>query len=446
MKADREFVKDIISLAIKKGADEAEVYVKSAKTLSTEIKDQKIDALESSLSFGYSLRVIRDKRLGFSYATDRDSIRSVVDNAVEAARWTDKDEYLELPQPHSPHSVDIFDPKISSIGEEEVTKKVSLLEKAAYETDGRIKNIRKARGSFSKADILIMNSRGVDSQYPSTSCAAQIMTVAEDGANSQMGWYFAGSRFLDEVSFEEVGQNAARRALQLLDSRKMNTQKAHVILDNLVAAEFIEVFASSLSSENVQKGKSLLSGKLGKKVVSSRINIVDSGLLSGKLGSSPVDDEGVSAREKILISEGVLQSYLYNTYTAKKDRVLSTGNAVRSGISSPPSVGVSNLYIEAASKSYVMGLKELFKAADKCLYITEAMGIHFINPVSGEFSIGVSGLWIIRGEIEFPVKEAVISGNLLSFFENIDASGDDLRFFGSVGAPSLLFGPTDISA
>jgi PmbA protein len=206
------------------------------------------------------------------------------------------------------------------------------------------------------------------------------------------------------------------------------------------------IFASLLSSENVQKGKSLLSGKLGKKVISHKINIIDNGLLRGKLGSSPVDDEGVSCREKSLIREGILLGYLYNTYTAKKDGVSSTGNAVRRGFSGLPSVGISNLYIEAVSKTNVMGLKEIFKSVDKCLYVTEAMGVHTANPVSGEFSIGISGLWIEKGEIAFPVKEAVISGNILSLFDNIEAVGDDLIFFGSIGTPSLLFGPTDISA
>lgn len=451
MKTEREFAEGLLNIALKKGADEAEVYIKSSKGLSIEVKNQDIDALESSLSFGYSLRVIKDKRPGFSYSTDRGNIGSVVDNAVETARWADTDEFLELPDPElvsvsDSGSVDIFDFRISSIGEDEAIKKVLILEKAAYEEDRRIKKIRKAMGTFTTANTVILNSKGITAEYSSTACTAHIMAIAEDGMDSQMGWDFAGSRFLSEVSFEDVGRNAARRALQILGSRRMNAQKAYVVLDNAVAADFIGIFASSLSSENVQKGKSLLSGRLGRHVISSKINIIDNGLLSGKLGSRPVDDEGVSSRGKTLIREGVLQGYLYNTYTAKKDGVLSTGNAVRGGFSSLPSVGITNLYIEAVSKSDVMELNELFNAMDKGLYIIEAMGAHTANPISGEFSIGVSGLWIENGEIKFPVKEAVISGNILDFFGRIEAVGDDIRFYGNIGAPGLLIGPTDISA
>ena len=446
MKLDRGFAEELIHLALARGADEAETFIRSTKSLSLEIKDQRVDALESSLTTGYSLRIIKDKRLGFSYSTDMESAISVAEKAVEAARWVDSDEYLELPEPANPGSVEIFDPRISSITEEEAIKRVSLVEKAAYDEDERVKNIRKARGTFRNSDIVIMNSKGLDRQYFSTTGTAQIMVMAENGRDSQMGWYFMGSRFMDEISFEDVGRNAAIRALQLLDSKRMNAQKTPVILDNLVTAEFMGILASSLSSESVQKGKSLLSGKIGKNVISQKINIIDDGLIPGKLGSGPVDDEGVSSKDKTLIKEGILSGYLYNTYTAKKDGVSSTGNAVRSSFAGLPSVGISNLYIEAVSKSDVLCTADIFKAVDKCLYVTEAMGVHTANPISGEFSVGVSGLWIEKGERAFPVKEAVISGNILSFFENVEAIGDDLVFFGNIGSPSLLFGPIDISA
>jgi PmbA protein len=446
MKIEREFAQELMRLALDRGADEAETFIGSSKNLSIEIKDQQIDALESSLTVGYSLRVIKDKKLGFSYSTDKGAVLSVAEKAVEAARWVDRDEYLGLPESSEPGRVEIFDPELVSISEEEAIKKVSLLEKAAYDEDGRIKTIRRARGTFRNSEIVIMNSMGVDRQYSSTTCTAQIMAMADNKGDSQTGWYFMGSRFLNEVSFDLVGRSAARRALQLLGSKRMNAQKAPVILDNLVAVEFMGIFASSLSSESVQKGKSILAEKIGKKIISSKISIIDNGLIPGKLGSTPVDDEGVSSQNKILIREGILSGYLYNTYTAKKEGVLSTGNAVRSSFAGLPSVGISNLYIEAASKSNILHATDIFKAVDKCLYVTEAMGVHTANPISGEFSVGVSGVWIEKGEEAFPVKEAVISGNILSFFENIEAVGDDLMFFGNMGSPSLLLGPTDISA
>ena len=446
MKTEREFAEELLNTALKKGADEAEVYIRSSKGLSIEVKDQSVDTLETYLGFGYSLRVIKDRCLGFSYSTDKGEIDSVIRNAMEAARWADSDEYLELPEISGVSDVDVFDSEVDSIEVDDAIRKTLLLEESAYREDKRIKKIRKAVGTFSRADVTIMNSKGIDRQYSATACTARIMAVAEDEKDSQMGWDFAGSRFLREVPFEDLGRNAARRALQLLGSRRMDALRAHVILDSAVASEFMGVFASSLSSESVQKGKSLLSGKMGKQVISQKINIIDSGLIPGRLGSKPVDDEGVLPAEKTLIKEGMLEGYLYNTYTAKKDGVSSTGNALRAGFSGLPSVGISNLYLEVNSKSSIITLGQLFNAADRVLYITGAMGVHTANPISGEFSVGVSGLWIEKGKIKFPVKEAMISGNILEFFGKVEAAGDDTRFYGSIGAPSLLIGETDISA
>lgn len=451
MKTDREFASRIIGLALKKGAAQAEVYIKSSKNLSLEVKNLEVDAIESSLGFGYSLRVIKDGRLGFSYSTAAEEMESVVKNATETADWADRDEYLDLPSSTGnlkpePGKLEIFDKETADLKEADAIKHVIAIERAAKDFDNRIKKIRKASGTFSSGEILLLNSKGIDMSYPYTKVGAQVITVAEENNEAQMGWDADGSRFLKDISLEAVGINAAKRAVQLLGSRKINTTKAPVILDSSVAAEFLGVFASSLSAEAVQKGRSLLMGKVGQKALSSKINLIDSGLMQRRLGTRPFDDEGVATAAKVLIKEGVLQGYLHNTYTAKKDGVGSTGNALRGGYAGLPAVGITNLYINAVSGSDIIPFAGLINSLGNGLYITEAMGVHTANPISGEFSIGVSGLWIENGAIKFPVKEAVISGNIQGLFEKIEALGDDVRFYGSIGAPSLLIGPTDISA
>jgi PmbA protein len=163
--------------------------------------------------------------------------------------------------------------------------------------------------------------------------------------------------------------------------------------------------------------------------------------MPGKSGSRPVDDEGVPVMRKYLIKDGALKGFMYNTYTAKKDNTSSTGNASRAGFSSTPGIGPTNIYIEARSVQ-----KDLVGALGEGLFIMEAMGMHMANPISGDFSIGVSGLWVEGGKAAFPVKEAVISGNILGLFGGISAAGDDLEFYGNTGSPSLLTGPVDIGA
>lgn len=449
MKIDPSFAEEIISQAVKSGADQAEVFMKSYKNLTVDIKSQEVDSLTSSLSYGYGLRVIRNKRLGFAYATDVKEKDSIIKQAVESAGFSDEDSFLGLPGPSGPSEpakIGVYDPAVSNINEDDAIGLTMLLEKSAFDADSRIKKVRKASGSFTTAETVIVNSRAVNASYLSTVCTAQIMAIAEDGQENRTGWDFSGSRFLSDVSFEKTGRTAAKRSVQLLGAKTIAGSRANVILDNSVTIDFLGIFASSLSAEALQKGKSLLQDKLGHAVISPRINIIDSGLRSGKLGSRPVDDEGSPTSEKILVQEGVLQTYLFNTYTARKGNTQSTGNATRGSFSSLPSVGITNLFIEPSAAEECLGKRELFKALGRGLYIVDAMGVHTANPVSGDFSLGVTGLWIEEGEVQFPVKEAVMSGNILEFFNKVVAVGDDLIFYGNMGAPSIMISDVDISA
>lgn len=440
MKTDNELPERLIRLAIQMAASHAEVYKKTTQRLQVEVKGGGLEAVEHSRTSGYGLRVIKESRLGFSYSTDPDNFEEVCRTAIESSKWTEKDNLLDIPPPENALMPEIYDPEIASIKEETAIEKALLIEASAL-NDRRIKRLRKAAASFSLSETLLYNSKGIASSYQSTSCTAHVMAVAEENDDSQMGWDFQAGRFLSDVSFEEVGSIARDKALRLLHARKIGATKSPVIIDSAVAADFLGIFASLLSSDAVQKGKSLLKGRLGKKVINEAISIIDDGTMPRKLGSRPIDDEGVPASRKFLIKEGVLLNFMYNTYTARKDNVVSTGNALRGGFSALPSISPTNLYIDSKKT-----IPDLFGSLNEGLYIVEAMGMHTANPISGDFSIGVSGIWIKRGMPEFPVKEAMISGNILEFFKSIMGSGNDLRFYGNIGSPSLLIDAVDISA
>lgn len=446
MKNNMDFAEDLVSRSLRNGADQAEVFMKTSKKLSVEIKKQAIDSLTSSSGFGYALRVIKNGSLGFSYSTAKEQSDDVIRNAIESSQYSDEDRYYDLPETAGTHDVEIFDSALNEITEEDAIKNTMLLEQAAFEKDRRIAKVRKASGVFLSAETFICNSRYIRTTYASTSCSAQIMLVAEQNDDSQMGWDFEASRFLHDVPFERIGATAAERAVRMLGARRIHGGKIRVLLDNAVTADFLGIFASSLSSDAVQKGKSLLKDKMEKKVMSTKITITDSGLLARKIGSRPVDDEGYPVSEKSLIKEGILKGYLYNTYTAKKAGTASTGNAVRAGFSSLPLVGATNIFIEAASPEDTFSKEQLMGMMHRGLYITDAMGVHTANRITGDFSIGVTGLWVDKGEIQFPVREAVIAGNMLEFFDRVDALGNDLRYYGNIGAPSLLISDVDLSA
>ncbi|MBF0473818.1 MAG: TldD/PmbA family protein [Nitrospirae bacterium] len=446
MKIDKNAIDKILASAIKKGADQAEVFAMTSRSISVEAKDRQVDALERSEDAGFSLRIIIGKRPGFSYSTDTDIWEDVVDKAIISAKWGVEDEFHGLPENNLYPIVEIEDKAIVDSTEETAIKMAIELEESALDADNRIKKVRKASVSLSNYEKFIANSNGFYGTYRSTSSSISVTAMAQHNDESQVGWDFETSKRLSDCSVQRVGKKASQRAIDLLGAKKIESVKAPVILENSVANEFLGVLTSSLSSENVQKGKSQLSGRIGQEIVSKKISIIDDPLLPFHPASRPFDSEGVSSQKNILISDGILREFLYNTYTAKKDGRKSTGNAVRSGIYGLPGVGSSNLYLKSSTDDFIYPLHRIFAMIPKGLYITEAMGLHTANPVTGEFSIGVNGLWIESGEVRFPVRDAVITGSILDIFKRVTAIGDDMRFYGGIGCPSLLIDEMDISS
>ncbi len=459
--------RDVIKEAHKRGCALAEVFIKEGKKLSVEAKDGKVEALEAAEDFGMAIRVIKNGSLGFSFTTKSpvpaapdllmgkgaEEFREVIEKAIEGTKWTSTDEYNDIPQYRPPSDVAVLDSEIENISEEDAIKKALLLEEGALNLDERIKKVRKAVAIFTVTQTTIHNSRGIEISYKSTLTTAHVMALAIEAQDSQTGWDFAISRRLADIDFARVGVNAGEKAIVLLSARKIAPLKGSVVLDPSTAFQFLGILSASLSAEAVQKGKSMLRDKVGKTIISPAINVIDDGLIPWGAGTKPVDDEGVSTSRKTLISEGMLTGFIHNTYTARKDGVMSTGNAMRDSFKSLPGIDVTNLFIEPdeTQESMVKGQEskinnKLIRSVSKGILVTDVMGVHTANPISGDFSVGISGLWIENGETVYPVKEAIISGNILELFKNVEGVGGDLRFYGLLGSPSLLIGGVDISA
>lgn len=435
---------EIIEKALKKGCDAAELFMKSSSGLSVEAKAGEVESLEASKDFGIALKVIKKHRLGFSFTTNPEEIDKVINEAVSGAQYTGDDEYVTIPEYRGAGNVLMFDKAIENIEEEDIIKDALLLEKSAVSHDERIKKIRKAEIGAGVGKTTIINSKGVNVTYESTFYSAHVTALAVDNkGDNQMGWDYAGSRRMDDVDIRSVGQGAAQRAIELLGSRRISAVKAPIILSPAVAVDFLEILSSSLSAEAVQKNRSFLAGKTGSEIISGLVEVIDDGTMPWGTGTRPVDDEGVSTTNKTLVSEGVLSGYIHNSYTAIKDGVISTGNAVRGSSKSLPGVGVTNFYIHPVSSG---SDNNLLNSLSRGMLILGAMGVHTANPISGDFSVGISGLWIENGQPAYPVKEAVISGNILDMFKKVEAVGNDIRFYGRIGSPSLLIGEMDISA
>ena len=434
----------IIQAALKKGCDAAEVFIRESHGTSVEVKGGKVEALEAAQDMGMAIRVIKGKKQGFSFASSYDDVEETIHSAVEGAHWTGDDEFINIPSSSRYTEVEIFDEKVKYLSEENIIQQALLLEESAMQYDSRIQKVRKAEVSAGSSRTYLMNSEGVNVDYESSYCSAYITALAEGmHGDNQMGWDYAGSRRLSDIDFQSTGKRASQRALELLDSRKISAVKVPVILSPAVAVEFLEILSSSLSAEAVQKQRSFLAGKKGEQIVSPLINIIDDGTTPWGTGTRPVDDEGVAVTQKTVIAEGVLTGYIHNSYTAKKAGLQSTGNASRSSTKSLPGISVSNFFLKGSNGTVN---NDLVKGLSRGIKIVSAMGVHTANPISGDFSIGISGLWIEKGEAVYPVKEAVISGNILEMFKKVEAVGQDVEFYGKIGSPSILIGEMDISA
>jgi PmbA protein len=447
MTIDKDLARRLIAAALKRGAEMAEVYQRASTQLSVDVKDGAVDAAENANTYAYGLRVIKDSCPGFSFSNDPTDADRVLDVTFASCAHTNRDEALGLPEMASAPKVETYDRKVLEVSEKKAIEYAAQVEEGAKGFDKRMKKVRKSSASFRSSTIHITNSKGLEHEFSATSCAANIMAVAEDGDEAQLGWGFSVGRALSEVDFTKVGKDAARRAVQMLGAKRISSCKSPILFDSSVSAEFLSVLSSMLSAENIQKGRSLLKGKTGQSVISTSLSVIDNGTLSHGPGRRPFDDEGTPVQENILIKQGVLRGFMYDTLTANKDGVSSTGNAMRGGPQGIPTISSINMFFQAeGAASSPEPIEKLFSSLKTGMYVTEAMGVHTINPVSGDFSVGVSGLWYDKGEPAHAVKEAVISGNILTLFQAVTGIADDMEFFGSIGSPSLLFEPLDISA
>jgi len=439
-----DILRTVTALVQAHSLDGWEITAASSRNFSIEVKEQKLDTVKCAAPVGVSIRVLKNGGMGFSFSTsmqEADLVR-MVENALVGAETQTPDEYhgFAEPQPY-PDVPGLFDETLATVPEEAKVARAMELERLVRAADPRVTKVRKSSYSESTVETRIISSRGVDAVYRGTSVSASVSAIAEQDGQAQMGWDFDFSARFDGIDMGLVARRAAAKAVGLLGAKTIPTMRCPAVLDSYVATEILEVLAPAFLAENVQKGKSLLADKRGECIFSPLLRIRDDGTLPGGMGTTPFDAEGVPKRNTLLVERGVVQGYLYDTLRARKDGVSSTGNASRSGIKSPPHMGVTNFFIENGTSP----VDELMSGISRGILLTDVMGMHTANPISGDFSVGAAGFLIENGSITTPVKGIAIAGNILELFRRVEMVGNDLRFYGSVGAPALRIASLDVS-
>lgn len=436
---------ETVQKAMKQGADEAESFIMFDKELTIEVADQEVENMKVAETRGLGMRVIKDGRMGFAYTADltANGLDFVVKQALDNAKIAAQDEFNRLPQPGDDKypQLDIYDPAIEQIPEEKKIQLAKDIERYAREYDRRVKITERCGYQDALYHVAIVNSNGINQEYRGAYCGAYAFLVAQEGDEQQTGFGLQYRLKFDQLDPKQVGEEGAEKAVRMLGAKEIGTQRATIVLDPYVATNFLGVIAPALSAEAVQKGKSLFAGKVGQQVGSSLLTIIDDGAMEGAVVSAPMDGEGVPAGKTVLIEKGKLKGFMHNTYTAAKDGVTSTGNGTRASFKGTPEVGTTNFYIAPGDTSR----EKLLREVDKGLYITEVMGMHTANPISGDFSVGASGLWIEKGEFVQPVKGVAIAGNIKDLLNSIDCIGTDLTFFVGKGSPTIRISRMTIS-
>ncbi len=434
---------DILKTILKNDVDQAEVYLSSSKSLKIDILNQKVESIEEVKDIGCGIRVIKDQKLGFAYTSEFEEslLENTINRAIENAKNAEKDKHLGLPKQEKIKNIELFDKNISEIPIQQKIEAALKIEETAYKTDKRVKKTEKVTYSDSASEVWIANSNGINAHYKSNHCGAIAQVIATHDGEMEYGFGLDFVKKWQDLDYSKIGKEAAKKACQLLGAKSIKSQKIPIILDPEIGTELLGVLSAPLSAEAVHKGKSLFAGKIGKSISSKFLTIIDNGKLENGISAAPFDDEGVPTQETKLVENGKLASYLFNTYNANKGKTKSTGNAARGSFKSIPSIGPTNFYICPGKKN----TKSIVKSIKKGLYVTRVMGIHTANPISGDFSIGASGIMIEKGEKTYPVRGITIAGNLIDMLEGIEEVGSDLRFFANLGSPTLLISGMTIS-
>lgn len=432
---------EIARLAIRYGATDAEVVGIARAEFSAEVRLGQVEKVHESNSQGIGLRVLKDGRQATCSTSETSlaALEELVTTAVNMARLTSIDEAAQLPTAgelatglEMARDLSLYDPEIVSLPTQRKIELARLTEEAARSADPRITNSEGAACSTVVSRNFLVNTAGFAGDYEGTVCSLMTAPIAGDGLQMQVGYRGDQQRHLRLLEGpEEIGREAARRALRKLGARKVETQSVPVVFEAEAAGDLLDSLLEAVNGNAIFRRSSFLVGQLGEEVGSSLLSVIDDGTIPGALGSRPFDGEGVPSRRTTIIDQGKLTSYLLNTYTARKLNLRTTGNAVR-GLTGAPGVGPGNFQICPGQDDPAAIIKSIRNG----FYVTEMIGFGF-NPVTGDYSRGASGWWISEGELAFPVEEVTIAGNLREMLRGIEMVGNDLRRRGRVSAPTI---------
>ena len=435
----KEIAAGVARRAMQCGATAAECVIRDGTEFSTVVRLGEVETLKESGSKALGIRVFVGQRAANTWTSDLSpqSLQQMIDSALELAKVTTEDPFASIPEAAQLGSIDgdldLYYDDVNSLSTADRIDYARRAERAALDFDPRISNSEGGSFDVATGRKVLANSHGFLGEFQRSYCSVSAVPIARDEQGKmQRDYWYSVSRTMGKLeSAESVGQTAAKRTLQRLGARKVKTARVPIIFDPQVARSLLGHIFEAANGESIYRNASFLTGKLGEQIAGENVTVIDDGTIPGGFGSSPFDMEGVPTRRTVVVENGVLKSYLLNTYAAKKLGLATTGNASR-GLAGNPGIGSGNFFLKPGAKTP----RQIIGDVKDGLYVTEFLGFG-VNLVTGDFSRGAGGLWIVNGELTYPVEEITVAGNLKEMLRNISEIGNDLEFRGSVACPTI---------
>ncbi|MDP9070433.1 MAG: TldD/PmbA family protein [Actinomycetota bacterium] len=409
--------------------EQVEAYASRGSDTEVVVYGGEIESLSSATSEGVGIRVVAGRRQGFAYAGSLadDVVDQTLAEARDNAAFGTPDEHLGLPRPDGVAAADL-DLWREDLARFPAERKVELaldLERRVKAGDPRIRAVESAEYGDGTTEVAVSTNTGISVAHRRSSCYVSVYALAGDGGETQTGAGYSVGRSPEDLDVDRAAADAIERATRLLGARKPPSARLPVVLDNRITTTLLRVLAGTLSGEAVLKGRSLFANRVGEQVGVGGLTLVDDPTDPAAYGAAAYDGEGLACRRNVLVDEGVLQGFLYDTYAGRRAGVASTGSAVRGGFKTAPGVGSRALSLKPGTRTQ----EEVLAEVGEGLFVQSVSGVHSgVNPVSGDFSVGAEGLMIRGGALAEPVRELTIASTVQRMLLDAVAVGNDLEW------------------
>nr|WP_321027242.1 TldD/PmbA family protein [Clostridium neonatale] len=433
------FKEKLFEEANKAGFEEYEIYYADGESLSINIYEGEVEKYKLNTAFGLSFRGKINGKMGYSYSEilDEEAIKTLIENAKSAALTIENDDVKFIYEGDKEYKeIDCFKKELEGINPDKYIELALQMEKECKKQCDKVINFSSCAIGYGKSTYGIINSKGLNLKNERNSLSAYVIPIIEADGEKYDGMGYVLAQKLDDIKPDELAKQAIEEATSRIGGKSIPSGNYKIIINNEAMVSLLGTFSSIFNSEQAQKGLSLLQGKEGEIIASDIVTLIDDPHLKDGLGTCSFDDEGVATYTKEIVTNGKLNTLLYNLKTANKAGVKSTGNGFKSSYASTVGVSETNFYIKSGEKTF----DELCEIVKDGVIITEFAGLHSgASSVTGDFSLAAKGFMIENGKKTFPVEQITIAGNFFTLLKDIEEVGCDLKFpMSSIGSPSII--------